>query len=121
MATMRETFLDINQRWRYSDWPSKNAHLWLDFGDAPGGMARLRPAFVIFRITWHPNWKVYVDGQAVQTMMLSPGTVGGRTAAGRHRVVCRYEPGLEKIVLLLGGVLGVILLGAWEHRSQKSR
>jgi hypothetical protein len=76
------------------------------------------PAFVVFRMTWHPKWKVYVDGRAEPTMMLSPGVLGVRTAAGRHHVLCRYEAGMEKIGLLLAGVMGVILGGLWERRGR---
>lgn len=157
VRTTREDFLDINRHWMLSEWPAKNAHLWLDFGDAPREMARhtsdtvlpappvsglgagavqserktgevyeadyeaATPAFVIFRMTWHPRWKVYVDGRPERTMMLSPGVLGVRTAAGRHHVLCRYEAGMEKIWLLFGGMLAVAMAGVWERRSAMTR
>ena len=69
-----------------------------------------RAAFVLFRMTWHPNWKAYVDGQPAETVMLSPGFVGVAVSAGHHQVACRYEPGNSKIFLAIGGFLGAALL-----------
>jgi hypothetical protein len=68
-----------------------------------------RPAWVLFRMTYHPNWKLLVDGQPGKTAMLSPGFVGAQVTAGRHHVVCRYVPGSSKVVLAFAG-LGIVLL-----------
>ncbi len=65
----------------------------------------LRPSWVLFKTTWHPNWKVRIDDEAVPTVMLSPGFIGVSIPAGRHRVVCRYEPGWWKVTLALCGLL----------------
>jgi hypothetical protein len=78
-----------------------------------------QPAYLVFRMTWHPNWKVRIDGQETPTMMLSPGVIGARTPPGRHHVVCRYEPGVGKIVMLLAGVLLVGLAGIAEFRTRR--
>jgi len=74
-----------------------------------------RPAWVLFRMTYHPNWKLLVDGQQVKTTMLSPGFVGAQVAAGRHHVVCRYVPGNNKLMLALAGFGLVLLMGAFEY------
>ena len=50
-----------------------------------------RPSYVLFKTTWHPNWKAVVDGEPVHTAMLSPGFVGIPVTAGRHSIQCRYE------------------------------
>jgi hypothetical protein len=65
----------------------------------------LRPSCVLFKMTWHPNWKVRIDDRPAPTMMLSPGFTGVSIPAGRHRVVCRYEPGWWKVMLALCGLL----------------
>ncbi len=69
-----------------------------------------RSSLALFRMTWHPNWKAYVDGRPAPTVMLSPGFVGVPVTAGRHRIVCRYEPGGSKIgIALLGlGLAGLL-------------
>jgi hypothetical protein len=66
-----------------------------------------RPAYLLFKMNWHPNWTVELDGARVNTLMLSPGFVGIFAPAGHHRVVCRYEGGSLKVTLLL---LGAVLL-----------
>jgi hypothetical protein len=75
-----------------------------------------RPAFVLFRMTWHPNWNVYVDGKAVETIMLSPGFVGAPVSSGSHWVECRYEPGWWKIWMALAGIVVAVLIGVVERR-----
>jgi len=65
----------------------------------------VRPSWVLFKMTWHPNWKVRVDDKLAPTVMLSPGFTGIAIPAGRHRVVCRYEPGWWKVTLALCGLL----------------
>jgi hypothetical protein len=69
-----------------------------------------RPSFVLFRMTWHPNWKAYIDGRAEATVMLSPGFVGVPVAAGRHRIVCRYQAGPWKGILALSGLLLAVIM-----------
>ena len=81
------------------------------------GVEAQRPAFVVFRMTWHPCWKVYVDGKAVETVMLSPGFVGAPVSRGSHHVECRYEPGWWKIWMALGGAAVAVLIGVLERRK----
>jgi hypothetical protein len=71
-----------------------------------------RSSFALFRMTWHPNWKAYVDGLPEATVMLSPGFVGVPLRAGRHTVMCRYEAGSAKFVLGLAGWLFAAVLSA---------
>ena len=70
-----------------------------------------RDTYVLFSMTWHPNWRVDVDGRPQPTMMLSPGFLGVRIPAGRHRIECRYRPGPAKIVLTLAGLAVAIVAG----------
>jgi hypothetical protein len=69
-------------------------------------------------MTWHANWKAYVDGRPRETSMLSPGFVGVALAAGRHSIMMRYEPERWKTALGLGGLVGVLLLMAIERRGR---
>ena len=77
----------------------------------------LRPCFALFKMTWHANWKAYVDGALQETVMLSPGFVGIPLAAGHHSIVMRYQPGAAKVALGFAGLLGVVLLMALERRG----
>jgi hypothetical protein len=76
-----------------------------------------RAGFALFKMTWHPNWKAYIDGKPEQTVMLSPGFLGVPVTAGRHRILCRYEPGRWKAMLALAGLLMAMLIGAGERRG----
>jgi hypothetical protein len=66
-----------------------------------------RASYLLFKMTWHPNWKAYLDGAPVSAVMLSPGFTGVPVAAGHHRILFRYEGGGLKIGL---AVLGLALL-----------
>ena len=81
----------------------------------------LRPSFALFKMTWHANWKAYVDGMLQPTSMLTPGFIGVPISAGRHSLVMRYEPESWKAALGFAGLLGTILLIALESRGWLSR
>jgi hypothetical protein len=81
-----------------------------------------QPAFVVFRMTWHPNWKVTIDGKPEKTMMLSPGVLGVRTPPGKHQIICRYQPGMEKAALLISGILVATAIAAFSGgRGKRTR
>ena len=81
-----------------------------DGGSFEAQVQALRPSFALFRMTWHPNWKAYVDGRPEPTLMLSPGFVGLPLTPGPHKIVCRYEADHAKAILLLGGCLLALVL-----------
>ncbi len=75
-----------------------------------------RPAWVLFKMTWHPGWKALLDGQPRETAMLSPGFAGVPVPQGRHTIVFRYQPGNWKVWMALGGVLAVLAMWFAERR-----
>jgi hypothetical protein len=75
-----------------------------------------RACYLLFKETWHPNWRARVDGQPVSTVMLSPGFVGVPVTVGRHQVSLRYQPGKWQPILAAGGILVALLLIAVEQR-----
>ncbi|MBV8208350.1 MAG: hypothetical protein JO041_16315 [Acidobacteria bacterium] len=135
--TDRANSYDVNQRWLQSDGPASRTHWLLDFNrdsgtamalTSPGSPAGevineaqqgqvyraeldvLRPAYVLFKMTWHPNWVAYLDSRRQPVVMLSPGFSGVSVPAGHHRIEFRYMPGPLKPLLLLAGLLGVGLI-----------
>ena len=57
--------------------------------------------YVLFKMTYHPNWRATVDGAPRPTVMLSPGFAAVRVPPGHHAVEMRYAPGAAKPILLL--------------------
>ena len=77
----------------------------------------VRPAYALFKMTWHRNWKAYVDGNASHTVMLTPGFTGVPVAPGHHRIEMRYEPEAWKAPLGLAAIILVGLIGMVESRG----
>jgi hypothetical protein len=67
-----------------------------------------RPAYVLFKMTWHPNWRAIVDGRPAVTAMLSPGFIGVPISPGRHTIEMRYEGSAWKLWLALAGLIAVV-------------
>ena len=70
-------------------------------------------ATLVLNMTYHPNWRVTVDGAATETFMVSPSMVGINVPAGRHTVIADYRSTPMKAPLLIVGgiVLAVVVVG----------
>jgi len=84
-------------------------------GDGDQYHARVRlddPGIILFRMTYHPNWKAELDGEAVETVMLTPGYVGVPATPGDHAVTMTYRsPRWTRGLLWLGlGFLGLVAI-----------
>ncbi len=73
----------------------------------------VRNAYVVFRMTYHPSWKVLVDGRPVRTAMVTPGFLAAPIPAGRHHILCSYHPGLAGTWMALAGLAIVLALLAF--------
>jgi hypothetical protein len=72
-----------------------------------------RPGYLLFKMTYHSNWRAFVDGVPQRPVMLTPGFMGVPLNPGSHDVRFQYESGpLKGILLVLGAfvVLGVALV-----------
>lgn len=71
------------------------------------------PSSLILKTTYHPNWRVTVDGKPVPTYMVSPVFIGIDLPAGQHTIAARYTMATAKWMLLGMGLLvlvGVVVL-----------
>ncbi len=70
------------------------------------------PAHVLFKMTYHHRWRVFVDGVRQPTVMLSPGFLGVELKPGSHDVEWRYQPEVWKSILmaLIIPLLGLLWL-----------
>jgi hypothetical protein len=75
--------------------------------------------YLLFKMSWHPNWKAYIDGKPAATVMLSPGLTGIPMPRGGHRILCRYEPEALRSVLAIAGLALTLLVGVWEWRRRR--
>jgi uncharacterized membrane protein YfhO len=73
------------------------------------GIEANRASYVLFKMTWHPNWSATVDGAPVRTAMLSPGFIGVPIGPGKHMVALRYVGSAWKAWLALAGVIAVVI------------
>jgi hypothetical protein len=80
-----------------------------------------RRSYVLFKMTWHPNWHATVDGVPVETVMLSPGFTGVPVTAGRHKIEILYEPEKWKSGLAMLGLLLVCGVAVAEWRGYAPR
>jgi hypothetical protein len=144
LSVNRDDFFDFNDRWLKTVGPSNRQHFRLDLPGVPGSaltppaanapspgdilnasqsgeayqaeLRASRPAWALFKMTWHPNWEASLDGRRRETSMLSPGFVGIPVPEGRHTLIFRYEPGNWKLWMAMAGVLAVGLAGLTERR-----
>ncbi len=67
--------------------------------------------FVLFKMSYHPEWKVFVDDNEEQLRMLSPSFMGVAVPLGTHEIIFSYEIFWWRIML---GILGIVsLLGLY--------
>jgi hypothetical protein len=74
------------------------------------------PGVVLFKTTYHPDWRAWVDGAPASTVVLTPGLIGVPVPAGAHHLSLAYRPGWSKVVLL---VLGVGLAVLMDRRRER--
>ena len=93
-----------------------------DDGVFGGTVVANRPAVVMLKATYHPRWKVTVDGKPAKTQMLAPSFVGVAVPAGPTLVEFRYEPYPDYWLLFLIGVLTLVALAVvprvWSRRRR---
>lgn len=69
-----------------------------------------RTAIVLLKATYHPRWRVTVDGKPVKTEMIAPALVGVRVGPGEHEVKFAYRSFQWFLPLWLVGVLTLVAL-----------
>src|SRR5204863_3246950 len=56
---------------------------------------------VVLKVTYHPSWRVAIDGREVRPFMVSPSFIGVAAPAGAHHVRAEYRSTALKSVLLV--------------------
>lgn len=76
-----------------------------------------RDCYVLFKMTWHANWRAELDGKPVAAVMLSPGFPSVPVSRGDHRIRFRYVPEWWRAAGPLAGIMVVLLLAVGERRG----
>jgi len=63
---------------------------------------------LVLKMTYHPNWRVTVDGHEVPTFMVSPSFIGFEIPAGNHSVHAEYRSPIYKTILLVLGACAIV-------------
>ncbi len=61
-------------------------------GSVLGDATAYRPAVVLLKTAFDPNWRITIDGVRAPSMMVMPGLLGVQVPAGPHRLAFRYQP-----------------------------
>lgn len=72
---------------------------------------------LVFKVTYHPNWRVAIDGREVWPFMVSPSFLGVEVPAGQHQVRAEYRSPAYKTALLLLGICTLIATISFRRRS----
>ncbi len=74
---------------------------------------------LVLKTTYHPNWRVSVDGRPEPAFMVSPSYLALSVLPGRHTVSARYEAAPLKMPLLV--IAGLALFGTLALGGQVRR
>ncbi|MEQ8191043.1 MAG: YfhO family protein, partial [Candidatus Eremiobacterota bacterium] len=69
-----------------------------------------KECYLMFKMTYHPNWHVTVDGKEADKIQVSPYFTGVKISEGNHKVTFYYDPGTVKRFLLVTGIVSMIAL-----------
>jgi len=71
---------------------------------------------LVLKVTYHPNWRVYIDGEEAPSFMVSPSFIGVQIPRGPHQVRAEYRSPLYKSLLLAVGASVLIATIALRRR-----
>jgi len=67
---------------------------------------------LVFKMTYHPNWQVKINGQLAKKFMVFPSFMAVKLSPGRQEISFEYRPDSTKLPLILLGIgfLGILPL-----------
>ena len=72
------------------------------------------PAVLVFKVSFHPNWQVFVDGHRQRAFMVSPSFIATEVPAGDHEVRAEYHSDtLKKALMVAAGFVLLVTLLIW--------
>jgi hypothetical protein len=68
---------------------------------------------LVFKVSYHPNWRVAVDGHEQRSFMVSPSLLATEIAAGSHQVQAEYRSSKLKRALMVLALLTLLATVFW--------
>lgn len=144
-AASQQDLHSANLAWWQSDQPGARRFIRWDYptgsgapdtsGGCPGGGRTLferdtadsihvvvecpAAAALMFKVSYHPDWVVTVDGEPVETYMVSPSYLAVDLPVGRHDVQAVYTAAPIKTPLLIIGLAGLLAVVLLRHRLDR--
>jgi len=111
--------VDVIPTIRASAGPSRGAVLSEEIGsNSFAAEVRVeRDSWLLLKATYHPNWRVTVDGVETDSVMLMPSFIGVQLPPGVHKVLLEYRPRRLRMILLTLGLLTLPLIALAEMRG----
>lgn len=78
--------------------------------------ANCTECLVILKQSYHPDWRITVDGKSVTPIITFPFYIGIPVSEGNHTIVAKYEPSGLKVVLLV--LTGISLIAGFIFRKR---
>ena len=85
------------------------------------------PITLMVSEAWYPNWRAYIDGQAVRAWRVNYAFLGAAVPAGEHQVLFRYEKpiyvwiGYGISLLTVAALIMAWLIGRRVHMSEGAK
>ncbi len=76
-------------------------------------------ATIVFKVTFHPNWHVTVDGKEVSAFMVSPSYIGATVPGGIHVVAAEYRSNRMRNYLLFLSAITIALALLFGRKFEK--
>jgi hypothetical protein len=73
-------------------------------------------ATLVIKVTYHPNWRVTIDGRPETSFMVSPSYIGIAVPAGHHQIHAEYQSSWLKKILLLLSAIAIVLATVYRER-----
>ncbi len=82
-----------------------------------------RACWLLLKATFHPGWRVTLDGRPAEVAMLAPSFPGIAVGSGRHQATFRYEPGPLRAWLQVTGLAALLLaaVATWQEERLRHR
>ena len=71
---------------------------------------------LVLKMSYHPNWKVRIDGVETPTYIVSPSFIGMDIPLGKHEVIAEYVPTPSKVPLIVFALVVLALAIVFRER-----